>query len=192
MKWLYVIFFTVFFIPLFSFSQDRELFDYVNLYRKSHGLKKVKWDDNLAKISISHTDSMQKNDSIYHSHKNTYENCFITSSLLTNKNRWNEFNRFCKTYFNYEVKIEKDPQKYKIESLFKMYTVFVWHKSKVHRKNMLQRNVKIGACDINFGEEFGYFLLSEFKSNTKLNATTNMHSHYYIKMYATLNLSEDH
>ena len=61
------------FLSSTCFSQDMEMFDLINQYRKFYKKEALTLDSNLMKSSALHNDKMIKKDSLYHSKDGHYE-----------------------------------------------------------------------------------------------------------------------
>ena len=119
-------------IPGFLFSQindiktDKQLFEYINIYRVKNGVKPLKWSDELYTISKNHNLKLHQEKSLYHSKTNTIENLLTNSGVFTNDPNYDEFNKFCKEIYNINIDI-KDTNK--IVNVGLLQVVFQWSKS---------------------------------------------------------------
>ena len=66
-----------------SESLSRDLFERVNIYRKSCGLRKLKWNDDMAKIADRHSSSMAANSKFSHKGFNGRVNALRGRGILT-------------------------------------------------------------------------------------------------------------
>ncbi len=175
------------FLYFSSFSQDRELFVYVNAYREANGLKKLNWSSELSKISIEQNNKIKNDDSLSHSHKDTYENILRSNSVPNTQAIEIDFKVFCKKYFNYDYKFNANISKSELENISKMYIVFLWDNSNLHKKNMLRKDLKIGSCDSFIGNDYVVF-----NNTVSIGGVTKtfskLPSHYKVNIYSTLNM----
>jgi uncharacterized protein YkwD len=174
-------------ISFFSFSQDKELFDLVNQYRKVNGVSVVKWDDELAELSISQNKAVVEKDSLFHSHKNTYENVCKGVNIPSTMDDEVKFKEFCKKYFKYDYKFNSKIDSVELKKICKMYIVFVWHNSPSHKKNMLRTDVKIGSVNSYISDTYSVNS-NTFTINGVTQSSKIVPSNYEIQFYATLNL----
>jgi len=175
------------FLYFSSFSQDRELFVYVNTYREANGLKKLNWSGELSKISIEQNNKIKNDDSLSHSHKDTYENILKSNAVPNTLKMEIDFKVFCKKYFNYDYKFNSNIYNDKLNSISKMYIVFLWDNSELHKNNMLREDVKIGSCDSFVGNDYIVFN-NTITIGGLSRSFSNLPSHYKVKIYSTLNM----
>lgn len=144
-------------IPGFLFSQinniktDKQLFEYINIYRVKNGVKPLKWDVELYKISVKHNDYLyNENKNLYgytisHSHTNTYENVHVSTGIGGDDTCFVDFKRFCLEYYDFIVDLE-DPTKYK--TMIMLSVIYDWDHSKNHKINLLTDNKGKGSVSI--------------------------------------------
>jgi len=170
-----------------SFSQDKELFEYVNIYREHHNLKKINWSDDLCLISIEQTNKIKNDDSLSHSHKETYENVVMTNALPNSISMEKSFKIFCKEYFKYDYKFDKNISYCELNSISRMYIVFLWHNSDSHKKILLKKGVKIGSCESYVDSNYTIFN-NKITVGGVTKTFSKLPSHYKVKIYSTLNM----
>tara|TARA_B110000503_G_C7073572_1_gene381896 strand:- start:67 stop:627 length:561 start_codon:yes stop_codon:yes gene_type:complete len=170
-----------------SFSQDKELFEYINIYRETNGLKKLKWNNELLKISIKQNNDIRIYDSLFHSHKDTYENILKSNAVPNTLKMEIDFKVFCKKYFNYDYRFNSNIDNDKLNSISKMYIVFLWDNSELHKNNMLREDVKIGSCDSFVGNDYVVFN-NTITIGGLSRSFSNLPSHYKVEIYSTLNM----
>jgi uncharacterized protein YkwD len=176
-------------VSLFSFGQDKEMFDYINTYRIKKGVKELKWSKDLSKISESHNDSLVSKDSLYHSGTDTYENCAGGNIWCTpiTPNELKGFNDFLEKYYE----IVFDPlDTTDFNKFIKLHVIYMWTKSHNHNKNILRSDVKYGSVAIYIGD----FTFIDNKKEVTLFGVTKkvtfdeITPHNKGTVYSTLNL----
>jgi hypothetical protein len=143
------------FVSIFTFGQDRELFDYVNTYRVKNGVDAVEWDYTIAeKKSGPHVDSLVSKKSgtgdttyIFHSENGGWENVVYVGGVGSEKNSTKEFNTFLNKYYNIEPYDPYTVDTTKINTYVKLYMVYCWSESKGHNRAMLMKSHKIMGAD---------------------------------------------
>lgn len=128
---------------------DKLTFKYINKYRKSNKVSKIKWSDELYSISKSHNKKLVNYNlvntpklnsvKLFHSGSNTYENCLNGGYVKKTDIVTPELKKFIKKYFNLKDLTTMD--------YIALNIVYAWHKSPSHRKNMLRKDVKNGSVN---------------------------------------------
>lgn len=173
-------------ISLLSIGQDKELFEYVNQYRIGNNLKPLEWSDKLVKISIGQNNKNIKDKSLSHSVHNSYENCLLGYTIAPTKTEHKDFIKFVKKYFNYKYNVDKDMSNEELNSLTRMYMIYIWHNSPKHKENMLKKDVKHCSSESYIGD-FEIFK-GKLNINGKSYTYKQLSTHYKVEYYATMNL----
>jgi len=112
------------------FAQDAEMLEYLNQYRISNGKDTLIWSDNLSKISTDQNQTIIKQDSLSHSHKET-EIAVMGKSLPINSDR---FNDFLKNKFKIDH-IHMDSSE--LIKFCKLYIIYLFDSSAKHKQILL-------------------------------------------------------
>lgn len=147
MKILFIIFLllpTIVTGQISDIKTDKQLFEYINIYRIKNGDKPLKWSNELYNISKNHNIKLHQEKSLYHSKTNTIENLLTNSGIFTSDPNYKEFTKFCKEIYSIDVDI-KDTSK--IINVGLLQVVYQWSKSTGHNINMLT-DVKYGSVNI--------------------------------------------
>jgi hypothetical protein len=130
------------------FAQDAEMLGYLNQYRISNGKDTFIWSNNLSKISTDQNQTIIKQDSLSHSHKET-EIAVMGKSLPIHSDR---FICFLKNQF----KIDHVDSS-KLIKCCKLYIIYLFDSSTKHKQILLGDYKYIGfdvvIKDIEFKQE---------------------------------------
>lgn len=145
-KFISLLLFVLFSNNIFSQTKlDTLLFDKVNSYRHSLGLKKVKWDANVYKMAKHHSVYQSKTEKITHIETTDVDSLTELKEMqdryafYVNKKE-DYLSEICAGYlcFNMEISIEKIA-----DTLFKS-----WLNSEEHRKIIKDKEPVFGACSV--------------------------------------------
>lgn len=185
MKYLIII---LLFNSLTLFSQDIEFLDLINDYRIKNGVSKLTWDNSGEYLTAEHTKDIFMKDSLFHSNTgvSSFENVLYCGSIAGTSIQYNKFRKFVKLYYDYDYDseniIEKD-----IEKIIKMYIIFGYHESVLHRKNLLNKKVK--KVSVSYEYSNLEFESAKVKFQNKDFNYDKLVSFYRIKLYSTMRLS---
>lgn len=177
--------FILIFVSIFTFGQDREMFDYINTYRVKNGVKKIKWSNDLYEISKTHNDSIVSKDSLYHSGTDTYENCAGSSKWTTSitPSRLKDFNKFINKYYGltFDPKSTTD-----VDKFIKLSVIYAWTISVNHNKIMLKKDLKWGSIETHISDvTFVDNVVVKYGKTIKF---SNISPYYKVKVYTTFNM----
>ena len=141
---------------IYSEAQDRELFKYINDYRLANDLKELVWSNDMLTIAGKVCGAISDTDSLQHSGTNTYEVALMGNSLPNTPEDKTKFNNFTKLYFNIEYNNIEGLTHEELVTFNKMFMLYLWSVSDIHRKIILDKRVKTGACDSQIKGAFIY------------------------------------
>jgi len=164
-----------------------DLFDYLNDYRQSNGIERLRYDIDLDSISAGNTYAMAINDTLLHTGTDTYECSNRGVNLVPTNAERIGFDEFTWEYFGIEYVVPNDSTDIElIYTYIKLYTLYAWHMSPKHRAIMLNKGVNRGSAHILIGDMVfkpNYRVIMGKKSYFK-----KFISHYTVNSYATINL----
>ena len=115
-------------------SQDSEMLNLVNTYRKLNGSTKLLWSDTLAKTSKGQVQVILKENAVSHSNTMT-EIATMGISLPPVKKEMDSFIIFLKE--NLKVTYKEPKTEKEILTLFKQYIIYQFHSSDTHKAILL-------------------------------------------------------
>jgi hypothetical protein len=169
-----------------SFAQDKELFDFVNIYRVKNGVNKLSWSDELCEISKSQNKIITESDSLSHSHTHTYEVCVggpNSATPITNKELIS-FNNFLSNYYKLQFSPENVGDSLNV--FIKLHFVYKWSISPSHNKIILLPGLEYGSVDSFIGDL--KLVDNKLKIGGQVIKSNKIIPNYKGKTYATFNL----
>lgn len=149
MKYILVIIFSA--ISFLTSAQDIEFMHYLTVYRKHHEKKALTWSPILAKIASDQNFMNEAQDSLSHSHLSS-EIATMGTCLPACKATKDDFIAFLKSEFGIQYKEPKTNNE--VARLVKIYVIYMFDKSPMHKKILLGNYKKIGyhfiIKDINY------------------------------------------
>lgn len=176
MKRLLLIIFTT--LSLFSYGQDYEMLNLINIYRVKNGCGALIRSIELENIAKNQNNINILSDSVSHSHK-TSEIALKGNSLPSTKHNKDKFIIFLCKYFDLEY-IEPKTEK-EVSTLTKLYSIYLFSTSKSHNNILLSKYNYIGFDFFTKNIEYKKNLIKIGNKEYKFNKFISYHKiNYYV------------
>ena len=170
------------FISFLTFAQDKEMLEYVNLYRKTNKKTELKLSNSLTNISVEQNKKIIIDDSLSHSHKSS-EIVVMGKNLPSTVETKMEFYIFVESMgIKYmEPKTDAEAIKYT-----KLYCLFLFDKSPNHKNILLGDYTNVG---LDIVIENVKYKSNEVVVNGQVVKFNKIKSHYTVDFYCVVNFN---